>query len=75
MHGCMKWAFALLCPSRDSYYNSKAIAIASYTQTVMQAFLKISIMETILGCDQTFLYLCSIATSFVHTADLWGLNL
>ena len=28
MHGCMKWAFTLLCPSSK--------AIASYTQTVMQ---------------------------------------
>ena len=46
MHGWMKWAFALLYPSRDIATNSKAIA--SYTQTVMQLD-KASIFENLHG--------------------------
>ena len=54
--------------------NSKAIA--NYTQTVMQLDkAKICIVEMILCCVIKILYFqysCVVATSFVHTADIWG---
>ena len=62
--------------------NSKPIA--SYAQTVMQLDTKLHsifencIVETTLCCDDQYLYFqysCVVATSFVHTADKWGLNL
>ena len=65
--------------------NSKGIptnskAIASYIPTVMQldtklAFLKIASWKQLCVVMINIQYSCVVATSFVHRADTWGLNL
>ena len=59
---------------------TKSKAIASYTQAVMQlhtklAFLKIASLKQLCAVIINIQYTCVVATSFVHRADTWGLNL